>query len=595
MAIDTTLDQVEALYIGYFGRAGEPDGVNYWVGQLNGGYAVADMAASFSVQDEAKAEYPFLAHPELVTDPVGFINAIYMNLFERAPDQDGLDYWTEQLLGRGGDAQAIGQFIQDVISGAQGDDITTLDNKVDAASYYTNELAEAGIGGTHLDENGHGVLDANLVASADAAVAGVSSDPATVEASHTATDEFVAGGGGTPDGGTFTLTAGTDFADVAGSVRNGGTIPSDFHFTANNETVSATTTTLNATDSLADGSTTDNDHLHFSGSGANGLDFDAATVSNIEHIDVTASAKATGTIDLSTFTGVHDLTVTGALDAAGGAVTGFALSGITAIDTSAATGGGFIITDGAADQAMTINTGAMNDIVALGKGDNTIHTGAGADQVVVTDGDNTIDTGAGADNVTVGNGDNTIDLGNGANFLNGGNGNNTVTSLEAVDTIVLGNGDNTISSGAGNDVIAVGSGNNAITAGVGADQVNILGNGDNVITIAAGDSGITTATADIITGFDGGGDNALALGTAGSATNYLDLANGANTVELAIAAVTAAGSLDHTVQYVRVDNGADSFLVVDSNLDGTADAAVHLVGVTGAEFTFNDIVSGAVA
>lgn len=67
MAIDTTLDQVEALYIGYFGRAGEPDGVNYWVGRLNDGYPVADMAASFADQDEAKAEYPFLATPNIVT------------------------------------------------------------------------------------------------------------------------------------------------------------------------------------------------------------------------------------------------------------------------------------------------------------------------------------------------------------------------------------------------------------------------------------------------------------------------------------------------------------------------------------------------
>ena len=33
----TPVNQVSSLYVGYFGRAGDPSGENYWIGQLNSG------------------------------------------------------------------------------------------------------------------------------------------------------------------------------------------------------------------------------------------------------------------------------------------------------------------------------------------------------------------------------------------------------------------------------------------------------------------------------------------------------------------------------------------------------------------------------
>lgn len=199
MALDTHLENVESLYIGYFGRAGEPDGVNYWVGELNSGTStLADIAASFSVQPEAQAEYAFLANPNLATRASieVFVGQVYQNLFHRDPDAQGLDYWADQLEARATDPAAIGQFILDVISGAYGPggsaaDQATLENKVEAASYFTTELAAAGIGGTHVDANGNVVLDANVFQPAHSAVNGVTDDPGTVTASEQATDSFV--------------------------------------------------------------------------------------------------------------------------------------------------------------------------------------------------------------------------------------------------------------------------------------------------------------------------------------------------------------------------------------------------------------------
>ena len=141
-------DFTQALYIGYFGRAGDPGGDAYWLNQLNSGnISEAGMAASFSVQSEATALYSFLANPPVATIAQidSFIGAVYEDLFNRAPDAGGLAYWQKQLQTNLGNPHAVGAFILNVISGAQGSDQTTIANKVTVADFFTQELNAAGI------------------------------------------------------------------------------------------------------------------------------------------------------------------------------------------------------------------------------------------------------------------------------------------------------------------------------------------------------------------------------------------------------------------------------------------------------------------
>ena len=90
--IDTPAELIGQLYVGYFGRAADPDGLNYWIGQLNAGMSLQAIANSFAVQPEATALYSYLAAPE-VGDPAAFVTAIYQDLFNRGPDAGGLAYW----------------------------------------------------------------------------------------------------------------------------------------------------------------------------------------------------------------------------------------------------------------------------------------------------------------------------------------------------------------------------------------------------------------------------------------------------------------------------------------------------------------------
>jgi hypothetical protein len=141
------------------------------------------MAGSFSVQPEATALYTFLANPSTATQAQisSFIDAVYEDLFNRAPDAGGLAYWQNQLETNLGNPQAVGAFILNVISGAQGADQTTISNKVTVADYFTQELNSTGISFT-----------SSVDSLAHTAIASVTSTSSTVLAAESMINTFLA-------------------------------------------------------------------------------------------------------------------------------------------------------------------------------------------------------------------------------------------------------------------------------------------------------------------------------------------------------------------------------------------------------------------
>ena len=145
----TVEQQIEALYVGYFGRPGDPVGQQYWNDQIiTGNTTYTQAAASFSVQVEAKALYSWLSTNS--TSPAAvdqFITQIYQDLFNRNPDAAGLTFWHNSLLASVGNPQAVGQFILNIISGAPAgsNDDLTVHNKVDVAAFITDEVTLHGL------------------------------------------------------------------------------------------------------------------------------------------------------------------------------------------------------------------------------------------------------------------------------------------------------------------------------------------------------------------------------------------------------------------------------------------------------------------
>jgi hypothetical protein len=169
-------DLITGLYAGYCLRAPDAAGEAYWVGQLRYGMTLAEIATSFAMQPECMGVYQFLASPDLVNQAAirSFVGEIYANLFQRAPDSAGEAYWTGQLQSG---SRPLGMAILDVISGAQGDDILVIENKVAVASYYLTQTFNRQVPMTS--------------SSARDAVVGVGLDATSVEAGKTKVDIFI--------------------------------------------------------------------------------------------------------------------------------------------------------------------------------------------------------------------------------------------------------------------------------------------------------------------------------------------------------------------------------------------------------------------
>ena len=121
-------DEIQKLYVGYLGRAADQPGLNYWETQIERGSITLDQLRLNLINDQPEylEMYGGLSRLETATK-------IYQNLFDRPPDDEGLDYWVKG----GGSVVSIDQLILAYFAGAQGSDIELINHKIHLANYYT--------------------------------------------------------------------------------------------------------------------------------------------------------------------------------------------------------------------------------------------------------------------------------------------------------------------------------------------------------------------------------------------------------------------------------------------------------------------------
>ncbi|MCL3881468.1 DUF4214 domain-containing protein [Marivita sp. GX14005] len=109
---DDALEDIIELYIGYFNRAPDAVGLNFWATAYQNGTTLKEMASLFEEQSEFDDRY---VDDISTTD---FVEQIYFNVLGRNADADGLDFWTGVL-----DDGAIGRdtFVYELLEGVDAD------------------------------------------------------------------------------------------------------------------------------------------------------------------------------------------------------------------------------------------------------------------------------------------------------------------------------------------------------------------------------------------------------------------------------------------------------------------------------------------
>jgi hypothetical protein len=142
----TYVQQVQTMYIAYYGRPGDPGGVGYWAGRLVevGGNWITDLVNAFGTSPEYTERFGGLP-------PEALIDNLYQQLFNRVADPVGGGFYIDLLAGTNASGlnptlrhSTLAQIALDIANGALNEDRTILENKQSVAQYFTNRIVETG-------------------------------------------------------------------------------------------------------------------------------------------------------------------------------------------------------------------------------------------------------------------------------------------------------------------------------------------------------------------------------------------------------------------------------------------------------------------
>lgn len=371
----TVSQQIQQIYVGLLGRAADKAGLDYWAAEIAGGVlSIEQLRANIvNEQPEYAAGQGSMTRAQAVAD-------LYENLFNRQPDDAGLEYW----VNGGGASVNIDQLVLALIDGAAAADQLVLDNKTEVAEYYT-----AAAGADYTADAAAGAVD------------DVDGTRASVDAAKGAVDS-----GSVATGDTYMLTKDQDI--IAGTAGN-DTVNGLVDLTNANPALQGTSTTFNGFDQISGGAGVNTFKLAVSGGGAT-VDTDyAVSLSNVEKVQVveinnTATMKAgtkAVTVDASANADVTDLKVTKStsnITLTGSDAQNITVAGATEIVTVKG-GKDVTVTDGTLDKAIAVTTGAAtgNAVGAITVTDTKQGTGTididGGSTVTVT-ATSTVDNGA---------------------------------------------------------------------------------------------------------------------------------------------------------------------------------------------------------
>ena len=140
---DVDSRDLQKLYIAFFGRPADPSGLKYWLSRSKNLLTLKDISNELSIQEEYTRSIALDKSFEFK------INKVYINLFNRKADFNGLNYWTEKIS----EDYSISDFVYNLIFSNSKQytiqleqemrDFDVLENKISAAEIFTNQVSKS--------------------------------------------------------------------------------------------------------------------------------------------------------------------------------------------------------------------------------------------------------------------------------------------------------------------------------------------------------------------------------------------------------------------------------------------------------------------
>ena len=132
MASQASLILAQEMYVAYYGRPADPEGLAFWCIQFDLTDNLDNALDAFGNSPEFQAGFAGLTDTQL-------INNLYVQMFNHNADPEGLAFYLARL--ESGEA-TLATIAKQIADGAQALDRVILDNKIEVANFFTEDVED---------------------------------------------------------------------------------------------------------------------------------------------------------------------------------------------------------------------------------------------------------------------------------------------------------------------------------------------------------------------------------------------------------------------------------------------------------------------
>jgi len=135
LASNESLDLAQQMYVAYYGRPGDHGGIDWWASKFDSSNSIDSVLSSFGSSAEFEGNFGALSNEELV-------DGLYQQMYNRDADSIGMAFYRDRLDNGGAKLASIAKLIA---AGSQRNDLLILNNKIQVANAFTNEIFSRGL------------------------------------------------------------------------------------------------------------------------------------------------------------------------------------------------------------------------------------------------------------------------------------------------------------------------------------------------------------------------------------------------------------------------------------------------------------------
>jgi len=129
-ATQDSINLVQQMYVAYYGRPGDPGGINFWAEKFDSSTNLDAVLDSFGNSQEYSDNFGSLDNETLV-------NGLFQQMYNRDVDAGGLSFYVGRL--ESGEA-TLASIAKQIADGSQDSDLDALNNKISVANSFTEQL-----------------------------------------------------------------------------------------------------------------------------------------------------------------------------------------------------------------------------------------------------------------------------------------------------------------------------------------------------------------------------------------------------------------------------------------------------------------------